>query len=307
MNRADIKADFCLKIDFDKTQSSPDRVFSTMAELIKACHEIDKLLIKSISTKIEPVILLEDVESGSILTWLKVVLEKTDDESLKSGDWKKVIGSYLVESKYFIIDFINNRTKITDKESIEKLQQDLFKLTSDTNIKLLPTYIPINENELIQSIETYNNSLIPLCKTDKAYYSYPKEKTENEFELNTVPFNLEFSFSPEHVIELFVKESITNENTLILTVKKPDYLGDSQWEFRHGKKRIDAKIDDLEWLNKFKNREIDLRPGDALRAKLAITENYDYHNEVTSVVYVIKEVQDVMKLPAYKQTNMFDD
>ena len=34
---------------------------------------------------------------------------------------------------------------------------------------------------------------------------------------------------------------------MIFIVKKPDYLGDSQWELRHGKRSIMAKIEDHQW------------------------------------------------------------
>jgi hypothetical protein len=42
-----------------------------------------------------------------------------------------------------------------------------------------------------------------------------------------------------------VKETVTFPAAqMILAVKKPDYLGDSKWDLRHGRRSIAAKIED---------------------------------------------------------------
>ncbi len=108
------KADFCIEIDFEKRTESPSRVFRTMTELIETFQSIDKVLVDSIDTRIEPVVIMEDIETGSLKTWLgyKIVymLDGVEDEALKSIDWKKQIGKYLVKGKYFIIDYTKNKT-----------------------------------------------------------------------------------------------------------------------------------------------------------------------------------------------------
>src|SRR3989442_1120166 len=106
---ANAQADFCLKIDYVRGSRNPARVFQAMSRLIEACDSIDHSLIKSIDAKIEPVLLLEDVETSSIKAWLRQVVESAEDDALKSGEWKKIVGTYLVKGKYYLIDFLRDK------------------------------------------------------------------------------------------------------------------------------------------------------------------------------------------------------
>ena len=49
---------------------------------------------------------------------------------------------------------------------------------------------------------------------------------------------------------------IENESEQILKIKKPDYIADSAWEFKIGRKVIKTKIEDTNWINQFLNKEI---------------------------------------------------
>ena len=128
-------------------------------------------------------------------------------------------------------------------------------------------------------------SLCALTKEDRAQLTTPD---------GTVSFNLEFYITPGSLRELLVKESIPNELTMILKVKKPDYLGESMWDFKYEGRSIQGKILDVNWLAKFQNREIDVRPQDALRAKVRIVAHYSYEGEVIDTDYFILEVLEII-------------
>jgi hypothetical protein len=160
-----LTADFCIAIDFEKGSEAPSRVFRALSDIIDSFHALDKDLIQSIDSKIEPIILLEDIESGSIKTWLRYIF---NDEA---------------------------------------------------------------------------------------------------------SFNLQFKIVPELIEDLLTKERLEACMQMILKVKKPDYLGESKWEFKHENKTIPMKILDIDWLKAFQNREIDIRPGDSIRAEVQIITN----------------------------------
>jgi hypothetical protein len=67
---------------------------------------------------------------------------------------------------------------------------------------------------------------------------------------------------------------------MILVVKRPDFLGDARWEFRHGRLPIEAKILDGGWLADFRNGVAVLKPGDALRAMVRSRVRYGYDGEL---------------------------
>ena len=93
------KADFCIEINFEKGSENPSRIFKALTELIETFQQLDRALVESIDSKIEPVATIEDVESGSIRVWLAQKLKSVDDDGLKKLDWKQVVGKYLVDAK----------------------------------------------------------------------------------------------------------------------------------------------------------------------------------------------------------------
>ena len=93
---------------------------------------------------------------------------------------------------------------------------------------------------------------------------------------------------------------------MILKVKKPDYLGESKWDFRHGGRSFPAKVIHREWLESFQNRDVDIRPGDSVRSKVEIINRYDFDGELISTDYNILQVIEVIQLSSPKQIEMFD-
>jgi len=267
-----INSDFCITIDFDKKSENPSRVFQTMSELIIAFQKFDSDLICGINTQLEPTILLEDVEAGSLKTWLSTQIKGIPDEVLKEGDWKKILGHYLVKAKYILINRLDNRVDISDAKTIEEIQNELSEEAKRTDIKLMPYYEPLPIPKLIRNIENMNNALSYLNVYDKAYF-----ETKGQ---DRASFNLSLNFSPETIEDLLTKEAISNESIAILKIKKPDYLGSSMWEFKHNGKQITAKILHDEWLLRFQRRRIDIRPGDSIRARLNTVVKYGHDNNV---------------------------
>ena len=293
------KADFCIEIDFEKGTPSPSRVFKTMTDLIEIFERIDKDLVQSIDTHIETIAIIEDIETGSLKAWLSNTLNAVEDDALKNIDWKPAVGKYLVRGKYLIINFLENKTQITNKEEIEKLEKDLLGLAKETDVMRLPAYYPIKRQNLLPDIESITRAVSSLDEKDKAIYITSENKTE---------INVNFNFVPEKIDELITKETITQKQAeMILKVKRPDYLGESQWEFRHGTQAIYAKIIDMEWLDEFQNRKHDVRPGDSLRTKVDITVKYGFDDEVVSINHNIVKVLKVVRAENNNQIGMFSE
>lgn len=298
IDMSNIKSDFCITIDFEKGSENPSRVFQTMTDLISAFQKLDSNLIKGLDAHLDPVILLEDVEIGSLKTWLSNKLKGIPDEAIKSGDWKQLIGNYLVNAKYIIINKIDGKTQITDAKMIEDIQFELVEEARKTDVKLFPHYEPIPIPKLIQSIDEINKSLSYLDKKDKAFF-------QSEISGDTT-FNLSLDFSPETISDLLTKESISNKSVMILKVKKPDYLGTSMWEFRHSNKTIPAKIIDESWLIQFQQRKIDIRPGDSIKATVNTIVKYGHDNNVIGISYEIIKVLSILPLNNLNQISLFE-
>lgn len=298
-NKDNYIPDFGIEIQFDNTKESPSKAFRTLSEILESLHSLDEDLVSSIGSSIKPITVLEDLQKGSIKGWFKNTIEAIPDEALKDLNYKKAIGHYLVKGKYLIIKFLDGKTEITSRDEIKRLESDLYQLAKDTDVNKIPAYSPIPTAKLINGIRKVTNSLQYVREGEKVTFSASQQEQ--------VDFNIQFSFSPESIEDLLTKETISNETDMILKVKRPDYLGESQWELRHEKTGITAKIVDIEWLRKFQNREVNVRPGDSLKTKIKTTVHYDYNNEVIGTHYEITKVKDIIKADTSNQLDIFSE
>ncbi|WP_290478589.1 hypothetical protein [Hyphomonas sp. UBA1923] len=288
-------ADFALIIDFKKGEDSPTRVFTAAADFIHAFEALDKALVKSIDSSIEPVMMLEDVEAGSLKVWLKNALKSTDDQALKDLDWRPAVGKYLVRAKYMVLRWVDADEM---PRSLQLLRQELGNLAKETDVRHLPDYSPVEPAALIDVAKQIQGGKDRLGKQDRVYI----ENEEGRHEINLL-----VRVEPDQLAELATKETITSEPALmILAVKKPDYLGSSKWELRHGRRSVSARIADEQFLSSFQGRKLDVRPGDALRCMVSIESKYGFDNELISESFVVVQVREILEDRSH-QPDMFED
>lgn len=283
--------DFGIEIDFDRDSADPARIFRAMSGLIDSFQQLDRSLVGSIDVSIEPVLMLEDIESGSLKTWLREAILSADDQALKSGDWKKIVGHYLVRTKYIVLRFLEDKEKISNREEIALLQREIVAAAEETEVRWIPAYNPVPMPKLLGGIQSVNEALANLGQKDKAKF------ISNDGDAN---LNLTFQFSISEMEALLTSEILSSESVMILKVKKPDYLGESKWEFVFGR-GIEAKILDAEWLSSFQSRSEDVRPGDALRALVKTEVRYGYEGDVVGTSYAILKVIEVIRFNSASQ------
>lgn len=280
------QADFAFEIDFIRGVGPASRVFEATHGFIKACEALDAELVKSIDSNIQTVLVLEDIQQGSIKTWLRSILLATEDDALKTLDWKPQVGKYLVKAKYAILRF-------TDEEgpmrSLPDLREEIRQIASETDVRRLSDYSPPSPKALVTAIRDFQSVKDSLVEGDRARF------ISEASDVPSVEFNLTFRMPVEAIEELAIARTIVVPSSeMILPVKKPDYLGDSKWQLRHGSRNIDAKLQDDAWLRRFQNREIDVRPGDALRCRVQIEYLYGHDNELLNERYAILEIIEVL-------------
>ncbi len=188
-------------------------------------------------------------------------------------------------------------TTITNVNQIKPLQDDLNKLAQETGVRMLQDYQQVDTLMLLEDISKISSSLSHLSTDDRVSYITKEER---------IGFNLEFRLAPESIEELYTQEVLTQENILIMKVKKADFLGDSMWEFRFGDRNIPVKISDKEWLEKFQTNKISVRPGDAIRGFVRVTHKYDTEHNLISYNYELLSVTEVIKISMGTQGDMFN-
>lgn len=288
------KADFGFSINFKRGEGSASRVFLATHDFIRACERLDKELLASIDSSIQTVMVLEDIEAGSIKTWLRNNLRSTDDQSLKELDWKTLVGHYLVKAKYLVLEWIDDSEAPKD---LPKLGQDIQQLASETNVRHLPDYSPVRPDALLAALTDFQKVKDHLVEGDSA--SVVSDSTVHEMDLK-------IRWDIEDIQALAIKETqIIDVPSMMFIVKKPDYIGTSKWDLRLGKKAISAKFEDEQWLNQFQSRDVDVRPGDALRCQVRIEMSYGHDNELIAERYFIAKVESVVE--NQYQPRLFDE
>lgn len=291
------KADFAIYIDFVKDAPRPQRIFQAADGLISAFERLDKSLVYSLDPSIETVLLLEDIQAGSLKIWLRDRLSNTEDQALYELDWRPMVGRYLVAAKYAYVEWINDETERSRPGSLSDLRKRFMELARKTDLHRIPAYGVPSAADLIASTDDMKRALGKLDKGDKAAFISDD---------GTASFDLSIDWEGLEVADLAVKETIDSPpSTMILGVKRPDYLGEAQWEFRHGRRTIRAKIEDADWLARFQGRGIDVRPGDALRCKVKQQIKYGYDNELIAEIFTISKVEEVLE-NRYTQQELFE-
>ena len=246
--------------------------------------------ITSIDASIETVMVLEDIQAASLKTWFRNILKAADDQSLKELDWKPLVGAYLVQAKYMILRWTDDNDT---SRSLPVLGRNIQKLAEQTDVRHMPDYTPINPSSLITSIRDFDGVKDHLVEGDRASFIVP--------DAEDLDFNLSTRVNLEAIEELAVRETqVHSVPSMVLIVRKPDYLGTSMWDLRHGRRSISAKIEDQKWLKSFQQRRVDVRPGDAIKCQVRIELKYGYDNELIAEKYYVEKINEVLEINTSK-------
>lgn len=245
-----------IEVDYESGTPDPGRVFRSIAELIEAFHAIDRDLARAVSVSVHAHVLLERVEAGSIKAVIRTLLQHTDDDALKNLDWKPLVGQYLVKAKHAILRALDGKDKISSRAEVVELQQEIARLAPAVPQELLPAgTVPIER--LLVDMQLISIAIAELQPHDSATLVSA---------IDVTPIEKRIRITDGDIAQLLTQDTTSSEAPMTLLVKKPDYLGNSKWDFKNGDRSLEARILDLEWLASFQAGQIDLKPGDALKA-----------------------------------------
>ncbi len=280
-------SDIELKIDFRENESSSARVFEIAAELIRALEDIDNVLVATVDSEISTSLILEDVQKSSLKIFLKNVLKQLDDQALKDLDWKPLVGQYLVKAKYITLRWLDRELAEDQPAGIEDLTAQIEALAKQADFRHVPGYAPINPVRLAQSLDAVQRA--------KGKF-LPGEGLTITLDKTQYVVNLQETWLPsERMGDLRTAQELSNTVDMVLVIRKPDMLGKSQWQFRHGKKNFSSAIKDQEWLDEFYRGHHPLSPGDALRVRVRHDHKYDEAGELIEKSETIIKVLGVIK------------
>lgn len=280
-------ADFSFTIDFEKGAGDPRRVFDAASALVDAFELMDEALVPVVDAKIKTVMVLEDVEAGSLKVWLKNVLDRVPDEAIKDFEWKKAVGHYLLKAKYVLLKFCDDENT-GGRAALDAIREKLRELGRETDVRHLPDYAPIHEGRLIASLDQLQEAKRTLG---------PNDRLMVETDDKTYEVDLTKTWTPSEAIVPMDTTETHSDGEMFLTVRKPDMLGEAMWQFAHGKSNLSAPIHDEPWLQDYHDRKIPILPGDALKCQVRFTFTYDEKGVLIEQKTEIIKVLEVIKGP----------
>jgi hypothetical protein len=281
------KVDFGLELSLGPRTENPADMFQSLAGLIRAFDEIDREFAHSIDAALDPRLVLQTLEVGSLRTWFISVLRAVPDEALKELDWKKVIGALLVKAKYRTIRWLEGKNTITNAGEIEELRKEITQLKNEVErLRRLPVETPLPLSVVVTAVKKVSLALMPLPSGQSIAFV----TSEGSLEINR-----SFAVTDEQIEEILTHTFKTERTRMQLTVKKPDLLGASMWDVVAQGHAVKAKIVDEQWLELFHERHIALLPGDALSADVRIDAHFDEEGQVFETKYTVEKVHGVEK------------
>jgi hypothetical protein len=285
--KKDIINRFELKLEFNKDTEDPSRLFRSFADLIDSIKELDTTLAQSINTSVSSKIYLDDIEKGSLIGKLWNHLVINDDNKLDDNDSsEEIINDFIDESRSKSLEFIESgKSQVSD---LENLANEIDEIAKEKGLAKTFNYAKLDILDLAKNLNEINDAVNKLEEDEKFIVKNSKNKTE-EITKGTDKINI------EDVERALTTEEIKSESIIYYKIKRPDFLGDSQWEFKHGNKTLKIKILHVKWLEDFHQGGVIVVPGDSLKVKIKQNFKYNKNGYLISEKTEIVEVLEIRK------------
>lgn len=265
-----VEGEVALTIDYPAGKAGAIAVLAGAAELVAALDELDRALLSSVDTCLEPVSILNDVQHSSLKILLARAIRSVPDSALSGLDWKAWVGGLLVKGKHRLLQALDADAPGIDA-ALAELRPDYARAPG------LAGYEPPTVAQAQQA----------LLRVRSARRALPDCAVEVQTELGRIELP---SLPPEDAPAApQVCESRTNRGREWLKVRSPDMLGNAQWTVMRAGRTARVTILHREWLDAYHRREVALLPGDALDCEYEETIDYDADgNELARRLAVIQ-------------------
>jgi len=226
---------------------------------------------------------LEEVSRKSLSLWLRV--QMSGDAGLAVSDPSQL--KFLARGTLAMIAWMDGSSTL----QLADLQQAIRVLAWGTSITTPAHPVLPSSSQLVEAISAWQRAKETLSAGDQA-----------RIITNNGSADIDATKRIAEPRTLLLSRKLVNQSAdMIFVVEMPDYLSTSQWLLKHGSTRTTAIAEPGTLLDKFYRRELDIRPGDALRCRVDVETSYGPDHEVLAERYRIVEILEV--LPAAKASS----
>jgi hypothetical protein len=227
----------------------------------------------------ETVAVLEEVAKRSLSIWLRVKARAAGKAMPNQGGDGSLL-KFLARGTLAIVAWMDGSPTL----QLADLQQAIRVLAWGTSITTTAHPVLPSSNELVNAISAWQ----------KAKAAFDPGDGVRIF-TNNGSAELDLSKRIDSPRTLLLARKLVNHSAdMIFVVEMPDYQGTREWLLKHGDTRTIAYCDPGTLLDKFYKRELDIRPGDALRCKVDVETAYGPDHEVLTERYRIVQIVEVL-------------
>jgi hypothetical protein len=224
--------------------------------------------------QIETVAVLEEHARRSLSIWLRARPSGTRGEDEAS------VLKFLARGMLAMIAWMDG----SSTHQLSDLQQAIRVLAWGTSITTSANPVLPSSADLVSSIAAWQKAKAGL-----------KPGSSVRISSNNGSAELDLGKTIAEPRSLLQARKLTNHSAdMIFVVEMPDYQATGQWQLKHGGTRTLVHSEPGTLLDKFYRRELDIRPGDALRCRVDFETSYGPDHEVLSERYRIVEVLEVL-------------
>lgn len=281
----DDRAAAWLVIEFERYTRDPGRVFRAADDMIRALGAMDDDLAAGFGIAIKTEPLLLDIQAGSLKTKIGTFIKDIPDEILAKGEVRPIIGHFLVRAKHEVLKALSPSPEPDFKILLPRVQLAIAHEARATGIDGLG-YTPPSTPVIAEHMRAAAHATQTLNAGDSMRYEAAGDTTFLEPSPN---------LDDAAIDAAIIAQELTSTARMLLKVKRPDFLGDAQWDFRHGSNLIKAKITDTAWLDEFHARRVIVQPGDALEADVCVVGRYTADGELLRATHTVIRVVQIVR------------
>jgi flagellar hook-basal body complex protein FliE len=236
-----------------------------------------KALAGPVDVQLQTVAVLDEVAKHSLSVWLRV--HRAGDGALADSSDASLL-KFLARGTLAIIAWMDGSPTL----QLADLQQAIRVLAWGTSITTTAQPALPSSSDLVDAVAAWQKAKSSLNASDSV-----RIITNN----GSAKLDLTKTIEEPRAL-LQSRKLVIHSADLIFVVEMPDYQGSGQWLLKHGGTRTTAAAEPGTLLDKFYRRELDIRPGDAIRCKVDIETSYGPDHEVLAERYRIVDIVEVL-------------
>ncbi|MFL6720403.1 MAG: hypothetical protein ACJ8FT_01180 [Sphingomonas sp.] len=243
-----------------------------LQEAVEASY---RALAGSVPVQLETVAVLEEVARRSLSLWLRV---RTSGATAAEGDSSEL--KFLARGTLAIIAWLDG----SSTHQLADLQKAIRVLAWGTSITTSAQPVLPSSADLVGAISAWQTAKAALNSGDQVRIITNNGSSE---------VDLTKTIADPRTL-LLARKLVNHSADMIFVVEMPDYQATGQWQLKHGDTRTIAYCEPGTLLDKFYRRELDVRPGDALRCRVDFETSYGPDHQVLAERYRIVEILEVL-------------